>query len=116
MIPMNNNTAPVTLVSATTQLSEFPYAKHADGNINYPVVVNHYMTTAKMFGRNKVDVQANDTFVGAVGNNPSTQWYWNVYVAPMNGATSAGDLCSAIVRIEVLYYAVMQQRLNISTS
>lgn len=55
------------------------------------MIINNYMSTAKMFGDYSQAVKLDDTYAALIAANPSRTWHWNLMVAAQN----AGDALSA---------------------
>lgn len=104
------SSSPTSLAAENALITENRYAKtrylNAYQGMDKPL--KHYMTTAKMFGTPSVAVRAEDNYAAVVGNNPSTVWYWHVYVSTLDFATNS----SATVYLTLNYYVEFFKPLN----
>lgn len=83
------------------EVAEQPYAKYVTlPNYGGSRKLSAYMSTAKMVGRPKVAIIADDQYQAPVSSNPTYTWFWNVcYKAADDGA-----ITNVYAGIRFVYY------------
>lgn len=117
ILPYRNSDNPFALVSNPVEFGVLPYAKTKDfkvyGSTGKDNKMTHYMSTAKMYGLDPVQVKCNPTYESLMTTNPATRWYWNIMTYPTTGGSIAHQV---IVRCTVTYYVEMTQRVPLQAS
>lgn len=76
----------------------------------FPRRFKHYASTRKVCGLSKA--QIDDQWSGTSGADPNEQWYWNLMVASIDGASIPNVNCT----VEITYYVEFYDRKQIAQS
>lgn len=96
-----------------TEAIQYPYAKYAhvgQANGSSPRRVRHYMTTRRIWGVHKSATTSDEEYSALVSANPTKTWYWNIFF----DSPDIAKACNLQVKIEIIYYAEMYDRVNLS--
>jgi len=102
-----------TAFSANTQeeSEERPYAKARSLQMGATGigqgVIKSYMSTAKMNGIQRAQVETDSLWSGIFGNNPSNLWYWHVW----NYVPSANTQSLQMI-VKLTFYCVLRTRIS----
>lgn len=113
--------APVTINTGYTTPSDArsgPYNKWSLLGLgaNLPTLTS-YMSTAKIFGQNKVTIKSDAQYTGTTGNigtgsNPLTQWFWEVLINSVDPLAQGTVYCY----VTLTYYAELFDRTDLPQS
>lgn len=83
------------------------YAKRFTSNFRYtPAVIKHYISTAKLTGKNNEAIIAEDDYSGAPAASPARRTAWNIIYQPTDKASSSG----CYVTVKLVYYVRFSKR------
>lgn len=94
------------------QLREIPYAHSNEQSIyGGAYKVKHYFDTGKVFGLTRKEITYRESEYGALFTaSPSTQWYWNIYLAPLS--QDVASAWTGTIQTKIIYYCRLRNRVN----
>jgi len=103
--PVPNTTA-VTADNYLETVRESKYTKWQLMNISDQATITHNMSTAKIFGKNKQQILAEDNFSGSASANPASQWLWQISTDALDGTSNVTMYCV----IDIYYFIEFYDR------
>lgn len=97
---------------AKTQQATFPQS--SAGMYGGGMMLNNYVSTAKIFGDYNQAVKLDDTYAALIAASPSKQWYWNILVAAQNASASLS--ASFACQITLIQYVHLFDRQSLSST
>lgn len=96
------------------QARESPYNRHTllNRNGSRQGYLKMYMSTAKMYGVSKVNIQANDAYAAGTGANPGNQFQWILIVKSADNLVTI----TALADVKITYYCELYNRISVNQS
>lgn len=85
-----------------------PYSNQ-NGNAS---TIRNYISIAKLTGATPTEVAVDTGYQAAFNSNPSRVFYWNLMVGAQSGAESN----TMLAEIEMVQYAVLHERLSLTST
>lgn len=97
---------------AKTQQATFPQS--SAGRYGGGMILNNYISTAKIFGDYGKAVLLDDTYASLIAASPSRQWYWNILAVAQNAGASLS--ASFACQITLIQYVHLFDRQSLSST
>lgn len=109
-------TSAITLPTAPLDMLAQPYATTKVTVLQNALMkenwITKYMSSAKILGVRKTAIKDEIDFSSLTNNNPSQQWYWNMFIGPLDNSSTT----TALQLIELTYYVEFFDRQTLDQS
>lgn len=113
VVPTSESTS---LATNLDLVQNYPYAKSALlgplSSSRSTRRIKHYISTAKMYGKNPRAIMDDDQFGAITTANPVEQWHWHILAQSIDGTTNI----TGTLQVEITFYVVFYDRRDLTAS